>query len=129
MLKAPAGRDTISGQRSQSRNAFAAVFGGGAGIAGGFTTATFSSVGPGGFGGSRGAGAGAAVGDGGSEAVLGSLGGGGGATFFACAGGGGFADGRGADGGVASFAAAAGRAGAPAAGGAEGGPGDGTVST
>src|SRR4051812_10494915 len=131
MLKVPADRDTISGQRSQSRNAFAEVSGGGAGIAGGFTTATFSSVGPGGFGGSRGAGAGAAVDGGGAAAVLGSLGGGGGATFFACAGGagGGFADGRGADGAVANFAAAAGPAGAAAAGGAEGGPAGGTVST
>src|SRR5437660_532121 len=99
MFEVPACRDTISGQRSQSRNAFPEVFGGGAGIAGGFTTATFSSVSAGSFGGSRGAGAGAEVGDGGAAAVLGSLGGGGGATFFACAGGagGGFADGRGAD--------------------------------
>src|SRR3954449_10682142 len=133
MLKVPPGRDTISGQRSQSRNAFADVFGGDAGMAGGFTIATFSSVGPGGFGGSTSAGAGAAVGGGGAAAVLASLGAGDGARFFVCAGPAcGFADAGGAGVGagvVANFAGAVGAAGAAAAGGAEGGPAGGTVST
>jgi hypothetical protein len=144
MWKLPPGTFTISGQRSQSRNAFAEFVEGGAGTAGGFTTATFSSGGAGGFAGSAGGGGAAATGGGagaagtggaaatgGGEGGVALAGGGvGGAVFFVCAGGAsGFAAagaGGGGAGGGAGLAAATGGACADGAG--DGGAG-GTVST